>query len=147
VCPNDGYSATPGEVESWVSSYAQAWLDKDAAAVAELFTADASYQSHPTGAPHLGRDAIRAYWTRATATQRDLDLRFGRPIVAGDRAAVEWWAVMRDPDWGSARADDSVTLPGCLILRFVPGGLCADLREYWNADFGRAVPAPAGWGV
>jgi len=119
----------------------------DAAAVAELFAADASYQSHPTGAPHLGREAIRAYWARATATQRRLDLRFGQPIVAGNRAAAEWWAVMADPEWGPTRADDSVTLPGCLALRFAPGGRCAALREYWNADFGRAPAAPPGWGA
>jgi hypothetical protein len=40
-----------------------------------------------------------------------------------------------------------VTLPGCLIPRFVPGGLCAALREYWNADFGRALAVPPGWGA
>jgi hypothetical protein len=38
------------------------------------------------------------------------------------------------------------TLPGCLVLRFVPGGLCAALREYWNANLGRRLAAPAGWG-
>jgi hypothetical protein len=48
---------------------------------------------------------------------------------------------------GSERPDDSVTLPGCVILRFAPGGLCPALREYRNADFGRALPAPPGWGT
>jgi uncharacterized protein (TIGR02246 family) len=137
----------PDQVERWIAAYAQAWRDKDADAVAALFTPDAIYQAHPTGASHQGREAIRAYWTRATATQRQLDLRFGEPIVAGNRAAVEWWAVMRDPDWGPQRDDDSVTLPGCLILRFAGGRLCAALREYWNADFGRDLAAPPGWGV
>jgi hypothetical protein len=28
----------------------------------------------------------------ATADQEEIDLRFGTPIVAGSRAAVEWWA-------------------------------------------------------
>jgi uncharacterized protein (TIGR02246 family) len=147
VSPRGSYSLQPGQAERWIDAYAQAWRDKDADAVAALFTPGASYLSHPTGGPHQGRKAIRAYWTRATATQRHLDLRFGQPIVAGSRAAVEWWAVMGDPDWGPLRADDSVTLPGCLVLRFVPGGLCAALREYWNADFGRAQAASPGWGV
>ena len=142
----DDYSPEPGQVERWISAYGQAWRDKDADAVAALFIPDASYLSTPTRAPHVGRAAIRAYWTRATSTQQQLDLQFGAPIVAGSRAAVEWWAVMRDPGWQPGRADDSVTLPGCLVLRFVPGGLCAELREYWNADFGRAVAAPVGWG-
>jgi uncharacterized protein (TIGR02246 family) len=143
---HDGYTPQPGQVERWIGAYAQAWRDKDSGTVAELFTPDASYQSHPTRTPHIGRAAIRAYWTRATATQRELDLRFGQPIVAGNRVAVEWWAVMRDSDGGPPRGDDSVTLPGCLVLRFGTGGLCAELREYWNADLGRALPAPPGWG-
>jgi uncharacterized protein (TIGR02246 family) len=147
VSPHENYPLQPGRVERWIDAYAQAWRDKNAEAVAALFTPDASYQAHPTGAPHQGREAIRTYWTRATVTQRQLDLRFGQPIVAGSRAAVEWWAVMRDPDWGPQGADDSVTLPGCLVLRFVPSGLCAALREYWNADFGRELAAPPGWGV
>jgi uncharacterized protein (TIGR02246 family) len=147
VSRHDNHIVQPGQVESWIDAYAQAWRDKNADAVAALFTPDASYQVHPTGASHQGREAIGAYWRRATATQRQLDLRFGQPIVAGSRAAVEWWAVMRDPAWGPERADDSVTLPGCLVLRFAAGGLCAALREYWNADFGRALAAPAGWGV
>jgi uncharacterized protein (TIGR02246 family) len=105
-------------------AHAQAWRDKDADAAAALFTPDASYQSHPTAGPHQGTEAIRAYWARATATQRQLDLRFGQPIVAGNRAAVEWWAVMRDSDWGPERADDSVTLPGCLVLSFAADGRC-----------------------
>jgi hypothetical protein len=37
---------------------------------------------------------------------------------------------MHDPDWGPERADDMVTLPGCLILLFAPDGRCATLREY-----------------
>jgi hypothetical protein len=133
--------------QRWIDAYAQAWRDKDADAVADLFTADASYQAHPTGAPNLGREAIRAYWTRATATQRELDLRFGEPIIAGNRVAVEWWAIMRDSDWGPQRDSDSATLPGCLILRFACDGLCSALREYWNADFGRELAAPPGWGM
>jgi len=115
--------------------------------VAALFTPDAVYQSHPTGRPHQGREAIRQYWTRATATQSELDLRFGRPVIDGDRVAVEWWAVMRDRDWGPQRDDDSVTLPGCLLLRFAADGLCAHLREYWNADFGRRLTPPPAWGT
>ena len=144
---HDDRPLSPGEVDRWTGAYAQAWRNKDADAAAALFTPDASYRSHPTSPPHQGEQAIHAYWTRATATQRQLDLRFGRPIVAGRRAAVEWWAVMRDAEWGPERADDAVTLPGCLVLLFAPDGRCAALREYWNADFGQSMAAPSGWGT
>jgi uncharacterized protein (TIGR02246 family) len=134
-------------VEIWIERYGRAWRDKDVDGVAELFTADATYAAHPTEEPHRGRAGIRAYWRQVTATQSDVDLRFGQAVMDGDRVAVEWWAVMNDPEWGPSREDPAVTLPGCLILRFTDEGLCAELREYWNVEFGRQVSAPAGWGA
>ncbi|WP_158587894.1 nuclear transport factor 2 family protein [Actinomadura logoneensis] len=133
-------------IDTWIERYGRAWHDKDADGVAELFTEDATYAAHPVKEPHRGRAAIRAYWRQATATQSDLRLHFGRPVVDGDRVAVEWWATMDDPDWGPSRDDAAATMPGCLLLRFTDEGLCAGLREYWNVEFGRNVPAPVGWG-
>jgi ketosteroid isomerase-like protein len=97
-------------VPEWIEAYARAWRERDAVAAAGLFTERAVYRSHPFREPHVGTSAIRDYWSRATERQRDLDLRFGTPVVAGNRAAVEWWAQMR-----SDGAD--VTMPGTLYLR------------------------------
>jgi uncharacterized protein (TIGR02246 family) len=133
-------------VETWIERYGKAWRDKDVDGVAELFTEDATYAAHPTEEPNRGRAGIRDYWRQVTSTQSDVDLRFGRPVVDGDHATVEWWATMNDAEWGPPRSDPAVTLPGCLILRFTDDGLCAELREYWNVEFGRHVPAPPGWG-
>lgn len=136
----------PMDVGTWIERYAAAWRTKDAERVVELFTDDATYRASPTAAPHVGRAAIAAYWRAATATQEELDLRFGDPVVAGDRVAVEWWAVMRDPGWRPGPGSDQVTLPGCLLLSLAPDGRCRELREYFNPVFGQAVPAPEGWG-
>jgi uncharacterized protein (TIGR02246 family) len=122
----------------WIEDYGAAWRSGDADTVAELFTEGAVYRSSPFREPTVGREAIRAYWQQATATQEDLDLRFGEPLVHGNRVVVEWWAVMKDE--GS-----EITLPGSLIMRFSPGGRCEDLREYWHLQEGRAEP-PEGWG-
>jgi uncharacterized protein (TIGR02246 family) len=126
-------------VERWIEAYGRAWRERDKEAVAALFTEDAVYRSHPLREPHVGQEAIAAYWKRATSSQKELDLRFGRPIVAGDRAAVEWWAQMR-------AAGGEVTLPGILYLRFAPDGRCEELRETWHLEDGRHSP-PAGWGI
>lgn len=126
------------DVRTWIEAYAGAWEAGDAHAAAALFTADAVYRSHPFREPHAGTDGIRAYWARATATQEGVEVRFGEPIVAGARAAVEWWTVMRD-------GGEDVTLPGCLLLRFADDGRCEELREYWHAEPGRHEPPP-GWG-
>lgn len=131
-------------LHEWIDTYARAWRDKDDAAVVELFTEKAEYRSSPTTSPHRGRAEIAAYWRQATSTQRDLQLRFGQPVVDGNRVAVEWWALMRDPDW---RPDaEEVTLPGCLVLRFADDGRCEELREYYNPLFGSKVAPPDGWG-
>ncbi|MDM4722872.1 nuclear transport factor 2 family protein [Micromonospora sp. WMMA1363] len=132
--------------EEWIARYGKAWQDKDDIGVTELFLEDAVYRSSPTGIAHVGSDAIAAYWRRATASQQELNLRFGTPVVDGPRVAVEWWAVMRDPEWRPDAPSDWATLPGCLVLLFAEDGRCAELREYYNPVFGEAIPAPSGWG-
>jgi ketosteroid isomerase-like protein len=123
----------------WIEEYGRAWRERDADAAAALFTEDAVYRSHPLREPHVGTAAIRDYWSRATSTQEEFELRFGWPIVEGARAAVEWWAQLRDEG-------DDLTLPGILYLRFAADGRCEELREAWHLEDGRHPP-PDGWGV
>jgi uncharacterized protein (TIGR02246 family) len=126
------------DVHAWIEAYGRAWRDGDDAAAADLFTEDGLYRSHPFREPHRGREAIRAYWRSATSAQQDLAVRFGEPIVAGNRAAVEWWATIREDG-------EEVTLPGILVLRFDAAGRCEELREAWHYEPGRREP-PEGWG-
>jgi ketosteroid isomerase-like protein len=125
--------------EEWLEGYARAWEEGDAEAAASLFTEDAVYRSHPFREAHVGTEGIRAYWTRATSTQEDVSVRYGDPVAAGDKLAVEWWATFRDDG-------EEVTLPGILLLRFAPDGRCEELREYWHLEDGRTDP-PDGWGL
>jgi len=62
---------------------------------------------------------------------------FGEPVVSGDRAAVEYWAILR--------GDDELTIAGAAFLRFAPDGRVADHRDYWDERAGAQEP-PAGWG-
>jgi SnoaL-like domain len=95
----------------WLEAYRRSWEEADADAVAKLFSGSAAYRSHIFQPPHVGRDAIRAYWRRATSTQTDVGVRVGEPLVQDRRAVAEWWTVMHDED------DGNITLPGCLVLR------------------------------
>ena len=124
--------------EEWIEAYGRAWKEREPDAAAALFTGDAVYRAHPFREPHLGTEGIRAYWAQATATQADVRVRFGKPIVSGERVAVEWWTTMR-------AEGEEVTIPGCLLLRFARDGRCEELREYWHVEPGRHEP-PAGWG-
>jgi ketosteroid isomerase-like protein len=125
-------------VDTWIEAYRQAWEQADAAAAASLFTEAAGYRSHPLQPAHTGRDGIAAYWSEVTAAQRDPRVRFGDPIVDGDRVAVEWWTTM-------LAGGDPVTLAGCLLLAFAADGRCRDLRECWNLAEGLLNP-PDDWG-
>jgi uncharacterized protein (TIGR02246 family) len=84
-----------GDVEAWLERYRRAWEEGDADAAAALFTEDAVYRSSPFREPHVGRAAIRDYWANATGTQCGTRVLIGRPVIDGDRVAVEWWATCR----------------------------------------------------
>jgi steroid delta-isomerase-like uncharacterized protein len=126
------------DVATWIETYASAWRDGDADAAAALFAEAATYRSAPFRPPYVGRDAIRRYWLEEPARHEQVELRFGTPVARGRRAAVEWWVSM-------VQDGETVTGPGCLVLRFDEHGSCEELREYWHEQAGRSEP-PAGWG-
>lgn len=124
-------------VGKWLDLFGQAWRDRNPQGAAELFTVDAVYRSDPFRQPLVGRTAIADYWARATGSQSAIQVRFGDPLVQGDRVAVEWWStVMKD---GASTTD-----AGGLFLTF-EAERCAELREYWNLAE-EAVGIPEGWG-
>jgi hypothetical protein len=127
-------------VQEWIAGYQRAWEGRDAEAAGELFSEDAIYRDQPLGDAYVGRDGVREYWRGVTASQDDVRVRFGDPIIAADerRAAVEFWVTMLN---GGAE----VTLTGILFLRFDADGLCEELREAWHFGEGCVGP-PAGWG-
>lgn len=126
-------------IDEWLESYRLAWEQADDRSVADLFTENGTYRSNIFQEPHIGREAIRAYWRQATETQSDISVRMGRPFGNGSRIAVEWWTTMDSEG-------EAVTLPGCLLLEFETDGRCSSLREYWQFADGRLEPPPE-WGT
>jgi len=104
-----------------------------------LFTEDATYREQPFEAPFVGRAAVREYWARVTASQTSVELRYGQPLIDGNRLAVEWWANLQT-------TDGPLTLAGEFLLRFAVNGECIELREYWLLTPSRVEPPP-GWGA
>jgi ketosteroid isomerase-like protein len=123
----------------WLARYRLAWIERDADAASQLFTEDAIYREQPFQAPFAGREAIREYWARVTASQTSVELRYGQSIVGDGRLAVEWWANL-------GTSDGPLTLAGEFLLRFADSGECRELREYWLLTQGRVEPPP-GWGA
>lgn len=122
------------DVESWLERYAAAWRDGDAEAVGALFTEDCTFRSHPFREP----EDVREYTRRSFEEEENVVPRFGTPVVEGDRAAVEYWAAMREDGL-------DLTLAGCIVMRFAPDGRCAEMRDVWTTAPDLLDP-PSDWG-
>ncbi|GAA1948390.1 hypothetical protein GCM10009837_87480 [Streptomyces durmitorensis] len=128
------------DVEAWVAALESGWRGRDVERIVALFTEDAWYRQGPFGEAHLGQEAIRKHWTGTLSRQRDPEIWFAEPVVAGDRTALEWWCVLHDPDTGAPR-----TAAGCLFLSFAPDGRCRGLHEYWHARTDAGCEPHATW--
>jgi len=120
----------------WADGYKLAWENGDPDAAAALYRPDCVFRSAPFREPEPPMDYTRRVFPGARAE----DVHFGEPVEEGDRAAVEWWAVLVTPD------GEAETLAGCSMLRFDDEGLVTESRDYWNMQPGGGDP-PQGWGV
>jgi len=120
----------------WADGYEVAWEADDPDAAAALYHPDCVFRSAPFREPEPPIDYTRRVFPEARAE----DVRFGEPVEEGDRAAVEWWAVLVTP------AGEEQTLAGCSLLRFDGEGLVVEARDYWHMEPGRREP-PTGWGL
>jgi nuclear transport factor 2 (NTF2) superfamily protein len=118
----------------WARVWEQAWRERDPQAIGALYADDCIFRTHPF------REAENplAYVSRELPNESDVEARFGRPVVDGDRAAVEWWATLLEED-------REITLAGFSWLRFDERGLVLEQRDYWAQRDGRTNP-PAPWG-
>jgi ketosteroid isomerase-like protein len=130
-------SAVEGEAAArrWVEGWLRAWSAGDADAVAELYAEDAIFVSHPFREPHLGAKGARDYALQSFGEEELVECRFGEPVVAGDRATCEYWALMRVER-------KETTLAGVALIRFGPDGRVVEQRDYWSMTEGSRRPAP-----
>ena len=115
----------------WADVWARAWPAADVDSIAALYDENAVLYSHPF------RDRQRPveYVSWAFGEQGSAVCRFGEPVAAGDRAAVDWWAVITDKD-GSEQ-----TVAGTSLLRFRDDGLVVEQRDAWADEAGsRELP-------
>ncbi len=97
--------------------------------------------SQPFRDPLRGPAGVREYMVWAFAEQQAVELAFGEPIVAGDRAAVEWRAVI------TAHDGSEETVAGTSVLRFGADGRVLEDTAYWASEPGRrdrpaTIPGP-----
>ncbi len=115
---------TEDAARRWAEVWSRAWPTADLEGIVALYRADAAYVSHPFRAPQKPREYVGTVF----AVQAAAECRFGTPVVAGDRAAVDWWGVITDVD-GSVE-----TVAGTSLLRFDADGLVVEQRDAWAGE-------------
>jgi hypothetical protein len=85
--------------------------------------------------PYRGRDGVRTYVAQAFDEEREPRVWIGAPIVAGDRAAIEWWAAV-------VENGVEISLAGVSVLRFDPEGMVTEQHDSWNQAEGLREPPP-----
>jgi len=123
----------------WARVWQRAWESHDADAVAALYAPRSTFSSEPFRVPFRGPGGVRDYTGRAFAEEAEVRAWFGSPVIDGDRAAVEWWAALRENG-------EEITLAGTSVLRFDADGMVVEQRDTWNRTAGRRQP-PDGWGA
>ena len=122
---------TEQAARQWVDGWMRGWQALDPGPILELYADDCLFLSHPFRA----HESPRAYVERALGEEEWAEPWFGEPLVDGDRAAVEWWAFVREDS-------RDVTLAGTSLLRFRADGRCVEQRDAWAVSDGRVERTP-----
>lgn len=120
------------DARKFLENYGRAWETRDAELAASLFAPQADYWETPFGKPLAGREAIRAYWQAATATQEEIHFAPGDFLIVGQTLVAEWRCTYRHrPSRSPAVAGERRELRGILLAEF-RGELVSSFREYWH---------------
>ncbi len=114
---------THDDVKAWLDAYVEAWRTYDPAAIAALFTEDATYAYHPWDSGEelvRGRDAIVANWLEERDPAGSWEAIYRPLLVAGDRAVAE----------GTTRYADGSNYWNLWVLRFGEDNRCAEFVEW-----------------
>jgi SnoaL-like protein len=126
---------TDGAARAWADAWTRAWLALDAGLLEPVYRPDTVHRSHPFREPGSPIDYAR--WALGEE-EGEPKVWMGDPIVTGNRAAIEWWAVVTE----NGRL---VSLAGTSVIRFDEDGRAVEQTDYWGQADGGVPPFP-GWG-
>ncbi len=130
--------------KTWVDAWSTGWMDHDPDVIAERYSEECEFVSHPFRDPLRGSAGARTYAAQVFAEERSARFRFADPIVGTDgRAAVEYWAIVTGLD------GEVITLAGVTVLRFDREGRAVEHRDHWATQEGghNSSSQPFGGGV
>jgi hypothetical protein len=113
--------------ENWLSRYKTAWESRDPEAAQALFTESATYQVTPFREPEMYQDGIRAYWTRATSDQRNVQFSSQMLAFNGDIGICRWHC-----DFDLESESSHVEIDGIFVFELKEDGRCSQFQEWWH---------------
>ena len=119
----------------WAEAFRAAWLAGDGEAAAALYAEDCVFRS----GPFRELQDARAYMRRVVPEAEAPEVWFGEPVEAGDTAAIEYWALLVEPDGTQS------TIAGVHRVRFGADGLIVEARDYWHLEPGHRRPPGESW--
>lgn len=90
-----------------------------------LYAEDALLSTELSRDPNRGRDGVREYVAMVFGEEKDPVVVVSAPIVDARRAAVSWWASLREDGVDT-------TLAGTSVLEFDADGLVVEQWDTWN---------------
>ena len=121
----------------WAQAWKQGWEALDPEPIMARYAPNATHFTEPFREPSHDVADVRAYVERVLAEEEDPRVWIGEPIVDGDRAAIAWWASLRE-------GGTDATLAGTSIIRFDADGLVVEQWDSWNQLDSRREPHAKG---
>jgi hypothetical protein len=121
---------------AWMDAWSRSWRAKDPQPLAAIYAENATFRSHPFRDPQPPLEY--AAWSYEEEEGQP-EVWMGEPLVAGNTAAIEYWAVV-------VENGEQVSIAGTSWLRFDEDGRVVDERGYWGTAPGRKLPWE-GWGI
>jgi len=116
--------------QTWIDAWTRSWRARDPELLAPVYGDETTFRSHPFREPEPPLDYAR--WAYEEE-EGEPEVWMGKPLVAGDRAAIEWWAVV-------VENGEQVSLAGTSWLRFDEDGRVIDQHDSWGTTAGRTPP-------
>jgi hypothetical protein len=121
--------ADRSSVAAWLKRYVAAWTSYEPRAIADLFSADATYAWHPWDQDDdiaRGRDAIVAAWLADKDAAGTYDAEYSPYAVEGDVAVAVGTSRYFDKQGNLTRQFDNA-----FLLRFDNDGRCSAFTEFF----------------
>jgi hypothetical protein len=117
-------------LQRWIDRYVDAWRTYDPAAIADLFSADAVYYTHPFRDPWRGRDEIVKGWTEERDAPGSWEARYAAFTAHENAGVVRGWT----------RYENGNEYANLYAIRFDDEGRASEFTEFFmKRDVGKST--------